>query len=423
MFNFDKRITEMSKIALKNAESQFKAIDEITEYNQQKMLKAFINGGVSESAFTESTGYGYGDRGREIIDKVFAEAVGAEDSLVRHNFTCGTHTLAVALFGVLRPGDTMLSVTGTPYDTIHSVIGLTKSEEDMGSLKDFGVKYDQVELSSEGRIDFDSIEKYLSANEVKMVYVQRSRGYSLRPTVSVAEIKKVVDIVKKYKNTMVMVDNCYGEWTEKIEPTDVGADLMAGSLIKNPGGGIAKTGGYIAGKKKYVEMCAYRMTTPGLGREVGATLGHSRELFMGIFNGPHVVGEALKTAVFAAALMNEMGFGVTPSVDETRHDIIQAIKLETSENLIAFCQGLQKGAPVDAFVTPEPWDMPGYDSKVIMAAGAFTLGSSIELSADAPLREPFAVWLQGGLNFHSGKVAVMFAANEVLLRAEKEGRI
>ena len=419
MFDFDSRIIELSKKATEIAKAQFENIDSITEYNQQKMLKAFINGGVSESCFTESTGYGYGDRGREIIDRVFAEAVGAEDSLVRHNFTCGTHTLAVTLFGVLRPGDVMLSVTGKPYDTIHPVIGLSDTTENMGSLKDFGVIYDQVDLDSDGRIDYDAIEKRLTESTVRMVYIQRSRGYSLRPTVSVAEIKKVVDIAKKYKGTMVMVDNCYGEWTEKIEPTDVGVDLMAGSLIKNPGGGIAKTGGYIAGRHEFVEQCAYRMTTPGLGREVGATLGHSRELFMGIFNGPHVVGEALKTAVFTASLFELMGFGVTPGVNESRHDIIQAVKLQDENKLIAFCQGLQKGAPVDSFVTPEPWDMPGYDSKVIMAAGAFTLGSSIELSADAPLREPFAVWLQGGLNFHSGKVAVMYAANEVLKRTEK----
>lgn len=420
MFDFDRRIIELSEKATEIAKAQFENIDSITEYNQQKMLKAFINGGVSESCFTESTGYGYGDRGREIIDRVFAEAVGAEDSIVRHNFTCGTHTLAVALFGVLRPGDVMLSVTGVPYDTIHPVIGLAENDDNMGSLRDFGVIYDQVDLDENGRIDYEAIEKRLSESPVRMVYIQRSRGYSLRPTVSVAEIKKVIDIAKKFRNTMVMVDNCYGEWTEKIEPTDVGADLMAGSLIKNPGGGIAKTGGYIAGKHKYVEQCAYRMTTPGLGREVGATLGHSRELFMGIFNGPHVVGEALKTAVFTASLFSLMGYGVTPDVNESRHDIIQALKLSDEKKLIAFCQGLQKGAPVDAFVTPEPWDMPGYDSKVIMAAGAFTLGSSIELSADAPLREPFAVWLQGGLNFHSGKVAVMYAANEVLKIVEKE---
>lgn len=420
MFDFDKRIIELSEKATEKAKAQFEKIDAVTEYNQQKMLKAFINGGVSENCFTESTGYGYGDRGREIIDRVFAEAVGAEDSIVRHNFTCGTHTLAVALFGVLRPGDIMLSVTGRPYDTIHPVIGISESNENMGSLKDFGVKYEEIALNDDGRMDFDAIEKRLSSNDVRMVYIQRSRGYSLRPTLSVAEIKKVVDMAKKYKNTMVMVDNCYGEWTEKIEPTDIGADLMAGSLIKNPGGGIAKTGGYIAGKHEFVEQCAFRMTTPGLGREVGATLGHSRELFMGIFNGPHVVGEALKTAVFTASLFELMGYGVTPGVEETRHDIIQAVKLQDENKLIAFCQGLQKGAPVDSFVTPEPWDMPGYDSKVIMAAGAFTLGSSIELSADAPLREPFAVWLQGGLNFHSGKVAVMFAANEVLKRTEKD---
>ena len=420
MFDFDKRIIELSEKASEKAKAQFEKIDEITEYNQQKMLKAFINGGVSESCFTESTGYGYGDRGREIIDRVFAEAVGAEDSIVRHNFTCGTHTLAVALFGVLRPDDIMLSVTGRPYDTIHPVIGISESNENMGSLKDFGVKYEEIDLNDEGRMDFDAIEKRLSSGDVRMVYIQRSRGYSLRPTLSVDEIRKVVDIAKKYENTMVMVDNCYGEWTEKIEPTDVGADLMAGSLIKNPGGGIAKTGGYIAGRHEFVEQCAYRMTTPGLGREVGATLGHSRELFMGIFNGPHVVGEALKTAVFTASLFELMGYGVTPAVEETRHDIIQAVKLQDENKLIAFCQGLQKGAPVDSFVTPEPWDMPGYDSKVIMAAGAFTLGSSIELSADAPLREPFAVWLQGGLNFHSGKVAVMFAANEVLKCTEKD---
>ena len=420
MFDFDKRIIELSEKATEKAKAQFEKIDAVTEYNQQKMLKAFINGGVSESCFTESTGYGYGDRGREIIDRVFAEAVGAEDSIVRHNFTCGTHTLAVALFGVLRPGDIMLSVTGRPYDTIHPVIGISESNENMGSLKDFGVKYEEIALNDDGRMDFDAIEKRLSSNDVRMVYIQRSRGYSLRPTLSVAEIKKVVDMAKKYKNTMVMVDNCYGEWTEKIEPTDIGADLMAGSLIKNPGGGIAKTGGYIAGKHEFVEQCAFRMTTPGLGREVGATLGHSRELFMGIFNGPHVVGEALKTAVFTASLFELMGYGVTPGVEETRHDIIQAVKLQDENKLIAFCQGLQKGAPVDSFVTPEPWDMPGYDSKVIMAAGAFTLGSSIELSADAPLREPFAVWLQGGLNFHSGKVAVMFAASEVLKHTEKD---
>ncbi len=421
MFSFDKRIEELSAKALETAKKEFQAIDEITEYNQQKMLKAFINNRVSESMFTESTGYGYNDRGREVIDLVFAEAVGAEDSIVRHNFTCGTHTLTVALFGVLRPGDTMLSVTGRPYDTIQPVIGISKDGKDMGSLKDYGVNYEEVALDDDGRVDFAAVEDRLKKGGVKMVYIQRSRGYSLRPSLSVAEIKKIVDITKATSDAMVMVDNCYGEFVEKLEPTDVGADLMAGSLIKNPGGGIAKTGGYIAGKKEYVEKCAYRLTTPGLGREVGATLGHSRELFMGIFSAPHVVGEALKTAAFTSALFTLMGFDPTPAVGETRHDIIQAVRLRESENLIAFCRGIQKGSPIDSFVTPEPWEMPGYDSKVIMAAGAFTLGASIELSADAPLREPFAVWMQGGLNFHSAKVAVMYAAENVLKEQNKEG--
>ena len=421
MFKFNSKIEELSKIALADAKENFEYIDSITEYNQQKMLKAFIDKGVTESMFAESTGYGYNDRGREVIDEVFAQAVGAEDSIVRHNFTCGTHTLAVALFGVLRTGDTMLCVTGRPYDTIQPVIGLT-GDGNMGSLKDYGIKYDEVLLKDE-RLDYEAIEERLKKGDVKMVYIQRSRGYLLRPSLSVAEIKKVVEITRKTCDAMVMVDNCYGEWTEKIEPTDVGADLMAGSLIKNPGGGIAKTGGYIAGKKKYVDMCAYRLTTPGLGREVGATLGQSRELFMGIFNGPHVVGEALKVACFTAALFELLGFETTPTKSEVRHDIIQAVKLGNSENLIAFCQGIQKGSPIDSFVVPEPWEMPGYDSKVIMAAGAFTLGSSIELSADAPLREPYAVWLQGGLNFHSGKISVMYAAENVLKILEKEGNI
>ncbi len=420
MFSFDKRVEELSVKALEKAKTEFQLIDEITEYNQKKMLKAFIDNHVSESMFAESTGYGYNDRGRETIDLVFSQAVGAEDALVRHNFTCGTHTLTVALFGVLRPGDTMLSVTGTPYDTIQPVIGISQDGENMGSLKDYGVKYDEVALCDDGTVDFDAIEKRLLKGDIKMVYIQRSRGYSLRASLSVAQIKKIVDITKKCSNAMVMVDNCYGEFTEKIEPTDVGADLMAGSLIKNPGGGIAKTGGYIAGKKEYVEKCAYRLTTPGLGREVGATLGHSRELFMGIFSAPHVVGEALKTAAFTSALFTLMGFDPTPESGEVRHDIIQAVRLRNSDNLIAFCQGIQKGSPVDSFVTPEPWEMPGYDSKVIMAAGAFTLGSSIELSADAPLREPYAVWLQGGLNFHSAKVAVMYAAENVMKVLDRE---
>ncbi len=406
-FDISERTKTASDAALIKAKTKFDEIDSITEYNQQKVLSAFIENRVSEADFAGSTGYGYGDSGRDKLDRIYADIFGAEDAIVRHTFTCGTHTLAVALFGVLRPGDTMLCVTGTPYDTIHSVIGI--SGEGMGSLKEFGVDYAQVDLGSDGRPDMEAIEKALEMNP-KMVYIQRSRGYSLRPTLSVAEIGEIAKLVHAKSDAVVMVDNCYGELVEKIEPTEVGADLMAGSLIKNAGGSIARTGGYIAGRKDLVELCAYRATTPGLGKEVGCTLGENRNMFMGIFHAPHVVGEALKAAVFAAALFENLGFRVTPTSDETRHDIIQALCLENAERLVEFCRGIQSGAPVDSYVTPEPWDMPGYDSKVIMAAGAFILGSSIELSADAPLREPFAVWMQGGINFHSAKTAIMLAA-------------
>lgn len=415
-FNFDDRIIAAAKAATEKASAKFAETDEIAEYNQQKVLAAFINNRVSEADFSGSTGYGYGDRGRDKLDAIYAEAFGAEDAIVRHSFTCGTHTLCVALFGILRPGDTMLCVTGTPYDTIHGVIGL--SGNGMGSLKDFGVKYEQVDFNSEGLPDLPAIEKALE-RKPKMVYIQRSRGYSLRPSLSVAQIGEIAALVKSKCDAVVMVDNCYGEFVEKTEPTQAGADLMAGSLIKNAGGAIARTGGYIAGKKELVELCAYRATTPGLGKEVGCTLGENRNMFMGIFNAPTVVGHAVKSAVFAAAMFENFGFGVTPSSSESRHDIIQAIRLETPERLIEFCKGIQAGAPVDSFVTPEPWDMPGYDSKVIMAAGAFILGSSIELSADAPLREPYAVWMQGGINFASAKTAIMLAAQML----KKEGLI
>ena len=416
MFEISEEVRALGEQALKESEPYFQKIEETAEFNQQKMLKAFIDNKVSESMFSGTTGYGYGDRGREVIDKVFAQAVGAEDALVRHNFTCGTHTLAVALFGVLRPGDTMLCVTGTPYDTIHSVIGL--SGENMGSLKDFGIKYKQVDLDENGRIDLENIEKAVN-EETTMVYIQRSRGYSLRKSLSVEEIGNIVKTVKhKKKDVIVMVDNCYGEFVEKTEPVSVGADIIAGSLIKNPGGGIAKTGGYIAGRSDLIEKCAYRLTTPGLGTELGATLGQTRNLFMGIFNAPNVVKEALKTAVFASKLFALMGFSVTPTFDESRHDIIQAIQLQNEENLISFCRGLQKGTPIDSFLIPEPWDMPGYDSKVVMSAGSFIGGSTIELSADAPLREPFAVWLQGGTIFYSAKVGILLAAQEVMKKDE-----
>ena len=417
-FEISDRVKELSSIALKKAETVFGRIDEITEYNQQKVLSAFIRNRVDETDFNTSTGYGYGDKGREKLDVLTADVFGAESAIIRSGaLASGTHTLAVCLYGILRPNDTMLCVTGTPYDTLHSTIGLGGKNMGEGTLADFGVTYAQVDLTENDELDYDAIEESAKDKDVRMVYIQRSRGYSLRHTISVDEIKKVCEIVHRVnKRAIVMVDNCYGEFTEKLEPTEVGADLMAGSLIKNAGGGIASCGGYIAGRKDLVELCGYRLTTPGLGIEVGATLGQNRSLFMGLFNAPHVVGEALKTAVFAASVYTELGFKVTPTVEETRHDIIQAICLETPENLIAFCQGLQKGAPVDSYVTPEPWDMPGYDNQVIMSAGAFTSGSSIELSADAPLREPFAVWMQGGLNFHSGKIGVMLATEEMLKR-------
>ena len=415
MFNFDieEDIKKIADKALKLCKEQFEKIEEITEYNQQKVLKAFIDCKVSESHLVGSTGYGYGDRGRETLDKIYAQIFDSEDALVRHNFVCGTHAIATALFAVLRPGEKMLCVTGEPYDTLKDVIGLS-NKIGQGSLKDFKIKYEQVDLKNDGTLNFEEISKR-TTNEVKVVYLQRSRGYSLRPSLFPEDIKKVVDIVKnKNPNCIVIVDNCYGEFTQKIEPTSVGADLIVGSLIKNPGGGIAPTGGYIAGKKELIKLCAYRLTTPGIGKEVGATLNCNRELFLGTFNAPFVTGEALKTAVFASAFFELLGFETSPRYNEPRSDIIESIKLGNKSNLIKFCKEIQGLSPVDSFVSPEPWDMPGYDSQVIMAAGTFTLGASIELSADAPLREPFAVWLQGGLNFYSSKVALMAAAQKMI---------
>lgn len=411
-FNFSEQMKEISEKALLKCGGKFAEIDKITEFNQQRVLKAFIDNGVSESHFAGSTGYGYGDRGREVLDEVTAQIFGAEDALIRHSFASGTHTLGVMLFGVLRPGDTVLCATGTPYDTIHSVIGL--SGEGMGSLKDFGIGFEIIDLKDDGTVDLDELKKKLGEKEYKAVYIQRSRGYSLRPTLTSKEIKEITDAVKANSKAITMLDNCYGEFTEYEAPAEIGVDLFAGSLIKNPGGGIAKCGGYIAGKKELVELCSYRLTTPGIGKEVGATLGNTRDIFMGLFHAPHVTGEALKTAIFTAAVFEEMGYWVSPTSDEKRADIIQCIKLGNSEKLIAFCQGLQSGSVIDSYVVPEPWAMPGYDSDVIMAAGAFTNGSSIELSADAPLREPFAVWLQGGLNFHSAKIGVLLGAQRVL---------
>ena len=409
-FDFSERIAEASVKAEEKAKERFAALDGIGEFNQQKVLAAFINNGVTEPDFGATTGYGYADRGRDKLESIYAEVFGAQDAIVRHSFVSGTHTLAVALFGILRPGDIMLSVTGTPYDTIHGVIGI--SGEGMGSLRDFGIEYRQVDLDSEGKPDLTAIKDALNMNP-RMVYIQRSKGYTLRPSLSVKEIGEIASLVHENSDAVVMVDNCYGEFVEKTEPTQAGADIIAGSLIKNPGGGIARTGGYIAGRKDLVELCSYRATTPGLGKEVGCTNGVNRDMYMGFFNAPSAVTASLKTAVFAAALFEDFGFSVSPCSNEDRHDIIQTICLENSERLCEFCKGIQSGSPVDSFVIPEPSPMPGYDSDVIMAAGTFIMGASIELSADAPLREPYAVWMQGGLNYPTGKTAVMFAAEKL----------
>lgn len=411
-FKTDDKLDELSSKVLKQISGKFDEIDKITEYNQQKVLAAYIRHKVSAVHLGVSTGYGYDDPGRETLEKITADCMGAEDALIRHNFTCGTHTLAVALFGILRPGDRVLCLTGRPYDTITGVFGIDEKTD--GSLRDFGVEYAEIPLKSDGTPDENAIRAELSWKRYKMAYIQRSRGYSLRPSLTVEEIERLCRAVREVSpETVIMVDNCYGEFTQTREPCDVGADLCAGSLIKNPGGGIAPTGGYIAGKAELVEKCANRMTCPGVGREVGATLGLNRELFMGFFSAPHVTGEALKTAVFTAALLEKLGFSVTPRWDEKRGDIIECITLGSEKALVSFCRGLQSGAPVDAFVSPEPWDMPGYSDKVVMAAGAFTLGSSIELSADGPIRPPYAAWQQGGINFHSAKAAVLLAVQKM----------
>ena len=412
-FDIDERVLQASEQAMALCAGKLREVEDIQEYNQIKMIKAFQQAGVRESYFSGSTGYGYDDFGRDALDRVYAFAFDAEDALVRHNFVSGTHALTVALFGMLRPNDTMLSVTGMPYDTIRSAIGIEGSYP--GSLRDFGIRFEMTQLLPDGTLDYAQIQQDIAEKKPKMVYIQRSRGYSTRPTLTWREIKKICDISKKASpRSIIMLDNCYGEFVEKVEPLSVGVDIMAGSLIKNAGGGIAPTGGYIAGKRELVEMCAYRLTTPGTGKEIGATLGNNRELFMGAYHAPHVTGEALKTAVFASALFEQLGFDTAPRCNDPRGDIIQLIMLGNEDKLCRFCEGIQSGSAVDSFVVPVPSDMPGYESQVIMAAGAFTLGSSIELSADAPLREPYAVWMQGGLNFHGGKLGVMLAATKIL---------
>ncbi|MFR7473167.1 MAG: aminotransferase class I/II-fold pyridoxal phosphate-dependent enzyme, partial [Ruminococcus sp.] len=370
--------------AEKDCQAAFSEIEQTADYNGAKVLAAFQKHRVSEACFYGSTGYGYGDQGRDTLDKVWATVFGAEDALVRHQFVSGTHTISVALFGILRPNDRIVFLTGKPYDTLEEVIGISGTPG-KGSLTDFGVQYELVDLLPNGTPNYDAIPEAVKG--AKVAYVQRSRGYSLRPALTIAQIERMVQLIRSSNpDAIIMVDNCYGEFVEIQEPTQVGCDLIIGSLIKNPGGGIARTGGYIAGKADLVELCANRLTCVGMGKEVGCSLQQSREMFLGLFHAPSVVGNARKTITFAAALFGRLGFPSYPAVGEPQGDIVVAIQLGSAENLIAFCQGIQTGSPVDSYVTPEPWDMPGYSSPVIMAAGTFTLGASVELSADAPLR-------------------------------------
>lgn len=413
-FGISDKTLKLVSEAEESIKEQFKHIENICEINQLRVMKAFADNRVSDSHFVATTGYGYDDLGRDTLDRVYADIMGAEDALVRHNFISGTHTISTALFAVLRPNDILVSITGKPYDTLEEVIGI-QGEAGNGSLKDFGVKYVQIDLKHDGTPDLEQIKFTLTHMNVKAVTIQRSKGYGWRPTYSAKDIGALIQFVKEISpETICIVDNCYGEFVETEEPTAYGADLIAGSLIKNPGGGLAPTGGYIAGKQKYVELCAYRLTSVGIGKEAGASLGFNRQMYQGLFMAPHVVSQALKAAVLCSAVFEKLGFEVDPKPNEIRHDIIQSIKFGDPDKVTAFCQGIQKGAPVDSFVTPEPWDMPGYSSQVIMAAGAFVQGASIELSADAPIKPPYIAYMQGGLTYESAKLGIMVAADKMI---------
>ncbi len=389
---------------LKGLEARFKRIDETAELNQLKVIKAMQDNRVSEACFQGSSGYGYNDLGRDTLERVYASLFRGEDALVRPQITCGTHALALALMSNLRPGDELLSPVGKPYDTLEEVIGIRDSR---GSLKEYGISYRQADLKPDGSFDYEAIRASLN-ERTRLVTIQRSKGYAERPTLSVERIGELIQFIRRIKpDTIIMVDNCYGEFTEDREPLEVGADMIVGSLIKNPGGGLAPLGGYIVGKRECVENAAFRLTSPGLGKEVGASLQVLPAFYQGLFLAPYVTASALKAAIFAAGIYEALGFRVIPGAAEERYDIIQAVELGSPERLIAFCRGIQSAAPVDSFLTPEPWDMPGYDAKVIMAAGAFVSGSSIELSADGPLKEPFAVYFQGGLTWGHGKLGIL----------------
>ena len=391
-------------------DNEFKNINEIREFNQYKVLTTMRENRLSDIHFNTTTGYGYGDIGRDILDKIFADIFECEDALVRTNIISGTHALSICLFALLLPGDEMLSITGKPYDTLDNVIGIEKTP---GSLKDYGITYKQVNLTKDGEFRYDEIKSSIT-DKTKLVFLQRSAGYNWRQALTIDEIEKVISFIKTIKsNVYVMVDNCYGEFTEIKEPTGAGADIVAGSLIKNPGGSIAPSGGYVAGRRDLVSLAAGRLMAPGLGKEGGATLGHNRLLIQGLFMAPHVVSEALKGAVLCSKLFSELGYEVRPAYNSKRSDIIQAIRFESSKALISFCQGIQKGSPVDSFVLPEPWDMPGYNEKVIMAAGGFVQGSSIELSADGPIKPPYTAFMQGGVTYDHVKIALMYALEKL----------
>lgn len=404
-------VYELARQAEEEIRPQFERVDRIAMLNTRKVMTAFQDNKVSDSCFAGTTGYGYDDLGREVLDKVYAQVFCTEAAIVRIGFVNGTHALSAALFGILKPGDTLLSVTGLPYDTLRNAIGI---EGDChGSLKFYGINYKQVDLK-DGEADLEAIKAALADHSISAVLIQRSRGYENRKALSAEEIGEICSAVKSVApNVTVMVDNCYGEFTGEHEPTEYGVDIMAGSLIKNPGGGLAPTGGYIAGRRDLVENASYKLTAPGIGGECGCTMGQNRLLFQGLFMAPHITAQALKTAIFCAKVMEKLGYEVSPKAEETRYDIIQTIAFGKPEPLRRFCEGIQSGAPVDSFVTPEPWAMPGYDDPVIMAAGAFVQGASIELSADAPMREPYVCYMQGGLTYSSGKAGILLAAERI----------
>ena len=406
----DEKIIKLVNDSEKELDKEFKKIDEICEYNSLKVLNAFWNNKLSEAHFSQTTGYGYDDIGRDVIEKIYAEIFGAEDALVRSQFISGSHALTVALFAYLRPGDTMLSISGLPYDTLHEVIGIVPNDS---SLKSFGVNYEQIDLVNDN-FDYEKIEERLNKSKIKLIEIQRSKGYSTRKSISNSKIKKVVDLIRKYdKDVIIMVDNCYCEFVDKVSPIEMGADIIVGSLIKNLGGGIAPNGAYIVGKKRLVDLAGERLTLPGEGREVGPTLGINKQILEGLFFSPSVVASALKTAVLASKVLEELGYKVEPRYNDERVDIVQNIEFGKEEDLIKYCQGIQMASPVDSFAIPMPWDMPGYEDKVIMAAGAFTQGSSIELSCDGPIRKPYIAYMQGSLTYEYGKIAIIKAVSNL----------